>query len=67
MLTSIQDELYYFIPKILANLENDREQMKKLIDFFTNNFQSYLGTYYSIKEVEVYNDKQGHVEEVIEN
>ena len=41
--------------------------MKKLIDFFTNNFQSYLGTYYSIKEVEVYNDKQGHVEEVIEN
>ena len=45
------EELYYFIPKILANLENDREQMKKLIEFFSHNFKSYLGTYYSIKEV----------------
>lgn len=39
--------------------------MKKLTDFFANNFQSYLGTYYQIKEVEVYSDKQGHVGEII--
>ena len=45
----LSEQLYYFIPKILANLENDREKLRQLVDFFTNNFESYLGTYYSIR------------------
>ena len=26
----LEEQLYYFIPKILANLESDREQLRKL-------------------------------------
>ena len=63
----IQSELYYYIPNILLNLEKDRQELRNLTDYFTKNYESYLGTYYSIKEVQLYHSKQGHIEEVIEN
>lgn len=67
MVKELSEQLYFFIPKILSNLESDRDQMRNLTEFFGNNYQSYLGTYYSIREVEMYNSKQSHVEELIEN
>jgi hypothetical protein len=57
----METELYYFIPNILMNIEKDREDLRNINDFFTKNYESYLGTYYSIKEVQLYHSKQSHI------
>ena len=57
----METELYYFIPNILMNIEKDREDLRNINDFFTKNYESYLGTYYRIKEVQLYHSKQSHI------
>jgi len=41
--------------------------LRNITDFFTKNYENYLGTYYSIKEVQLYHSKQSHIEDVIQN
>lgn len=67
LVSEMDHELYYFLPNILVNIEKDREELRSITDFFTKNYENYLGTYYSIKEVQMYHSKQTHLEEVIEN
>ena len=65
--TEMETQLYYFIPNILVNIERDREDLRRISEFFEKNYENYLGTYYSVKEVQLYHSKQSHIELVIEN